>query len=104
TYLAPLMLLQTVEDLLMRCSTWLLLGTLLAGCLDDSTVDDTTQGLSDTDTVPQGHGGGIWNKFAGNAKPTGGGHTVPIGYHGGPVMTAATKVYYIWYGDWSQRS
>jgi hypothetical protein len=30
------------------------------------------------------------------------GETLPIKYHGGAVMTAATnKIYYIWYGNWT---
>ena len=27
-----------------------------------------------------------------------------IEYHGGPVLTGATHVYYLWYGDWSESS
>jgi len=36
-------------------------------------------------------------KVSGNAKP---GSTNGISFHGGPVMTATTNVYYIWYGNW----
>jgi len=42
-----------------------------------------------------GHGGG-----GGGSKPTSNG----INYHGGPVMLGTTKLYYIWYGDWSTNS
>jgi hypothetical protein len=36
------------------------------------------------------------------ARPTGGGtKTNGISAHGGPVMLGTTKVYYIWYGNWS---
>src|SRR5262252_3449215 len=27
-----------------------------------------------------------------------------ISYHGGPLMLADTRVYYIWYGDWSRNT
>jgi len=35
---------------------------------------------------------------AGNARPVRGNG---ISYHGGPVLTSGTNVYYIWYGNWS---
>lgn len=35
---------------------------------------------------------------AGKAKPSGNNGIV---YHGGPVMVSTTKMYYIWYGNWS---
>jgi hypothetical protein len=38
---------------------------------------------------------------ANNARPTRGNG---ITYHGGPVMTSGTNVYYIWYGNWSGNS
>ena len=37
----------------------------------------------------------------GNGKPQGGNG---ISYHGGPVMTGTTLVYYIWYGNWGGNS
>lgn len=36
---------------------------------------------------------------AGNAKPASGNNGIQ--YHGGPVMLGTTKMYYIWYGNWS---
>src|SRR6185437_745920 len=36
----------------------------------------------------------------GNGKPTRQGSN-GISYHGGPVMTNGSNVYYIWYGNWS---
>ena len=39
----------------------------------------------------------------GNGKPTRQGSN-GIGYHGGPVMTNGSNVYYIWYGNWSGNS
>jgi hypothetical protein len=40
---------------------------------------------------------------AGQAKPDGGGKPAGngISYHSGPVMLGTTKMYYIWYGNWS---
>jgi hypothetical protein len=37
--------------------------------------------------------------FAGSA-----GTTIPITYHGGPVMLGTVNVYYIWYGSWTGNS
>src|SRR5258708_5709840 len=52
------------------------------------------------DLVPTGKGWGVAVEHsAGKAKPTGGSNG--IFYHGGPVMTAGPRVYYIWYGNWA---
>ena len=61
--------------------------------------------------------GGVLKVNKDDDQPTGKGHgsssalglatTVPgygINYHGGPVMTGATNIYYIWYGDWTALS
>jgi hypothetical protein len=57
------------------------------------------------DVRPNGHGGGIVNQWAkagsGGAKKSSGNG---IFYHGGPVMTGAQHMYYIWYGNWSGNS
>jgi hypothetical protein len=51
--------------------------------------------------APTGKGWGE-NHAKGQAKPGGGGGgSNGIFYHGGPVMTNNTGVYYIWYGNWS---
>jgi len=55
---------------------------------------------------PSGKGFGIVDKdateAARHAQTSAKAATVAITYHGGPVMTAATtKLYYIWYGNWS---
>src|SRR5580765_192140 len=63
----------------------------------------------DKDLKPNGKGiGTLFNPGNGNAnagqakgKPGGGGTSGNgISYHGGPVMTGAVSVYYIWYGNW----
>ncbi|HTM50384.1 MAG TPA: hypothetical protein VL285_16940 [Bryobacteraceae bacterium] len=50
--------------------------------------------------LPNGKSG---ETLLGNAKGNGKGGSGPtnISYHGGPVMTGTTNMYYIWYGDWS---
>ena len=52
--------------------------------LDDSKIDSTTAPIVAKGAVPLG--------FA----PIGYG----INYHGGPIMTGPTHIYYIWYGNW----
>jgi len=47
---------------------------------------------------PNGNGNG--NANGQGRKPAGSG----ISYHGGPVMLGTTKVYYIWYGNWTGNS
>lgn len=55
---------------------------------------------------PNGKGQGISDAHAPDAqasrrpKPRSNG----ISYHGGPIMTGTTNVYYIWYGNWSSSS
>jgi hypothetical protein len=51
--------------------------------------------------APTGKGWGE-NHAKGQAKPGGGGGgNNGIFYHGGPVMTNQTRIYYIWYGNWN---
>jgi hypothetical protein len=56
------------------------------------------------DLAPTGKGFGNENHAQGQAKPGGGGGSNGIFYHGGPVMTGTTTMYYIWYGNWSGNS
>jgi phosphate-induced protein 1 len=66
----------------------------------------------DRDTAPNGRGAATLdhpgNSQAdpdGKAKPGGGAAAGNgINYHGGPVMTGTTKIYYIWYGTWDSSS
>jgi hypothetical protein len=68
---------------------------VLAGCVADMSENgDELQG----ETRP--HGGlHVPKGFAG--KPGG---TVPMSYHGGPVIEGTVNVYTIWYGTWSSSS
>src|SRR3569832_2345574 len=56
-----------------------------------------------SETIPNGRGIGIreahGNNGNGSARVQSGNG---ISYHGGPVITTGSHVYYIWYGDWSQ--
>lgn len=70
------------------------------------------------DLVPTGKGYGVAapeSPATGNAAPTllddselsGNPSTYAtngIGYHGGPVMTGTTHIYYIWYGNWANNT
>ena len=63
--------------------------------------DNNSQGNDNSgDTKPDGKGDGNGTKFAhsGGQSKTGGNG---ISYHGGPIITGTTNVYYIWYGNWS---
>lgn len=61
------------------------------------------KGIGTLDHPPmpdQAKGGPDGAAKVGAAKPTSNG----ISYHGGPVMTQPTKMYYIWYGNWSNNT
>jgi hypothetical protein len=88
---------------------------LVGGCVDtDEDLDpasyaDTQQMEQSPDTLPNGkaiHGlVHQWQGPNGEGNPHGGGGTSNgITYHGGPVMTGATKAYYIWYGNWANNT
>jgi hypothetical protein len=84
----------------------------IGGCVgapdagDDEAVDQGTDAVQSSDTLPTGKGHGVLNKFQqpdNQAKPSGG-TTNGIISHGGPVMLGTVNVYYIWYGNWSGNS
>lgn len=55
------------------------------------------------DTIPNGKGNRpSFLPPPGDGKPSGGSRSSSngINYHGGPVLTQGTNVYYIWYGSW----
>lgn len=62
---------------------------------------DQESNTAGDDLLPTGKGAITLQQMANVAsaarKPRGNGIT----YHGGPVMTSGTNVYYIWYGTWS---
>jgi hypothetical protein len=62
-------------------------------------LDEQQLAVKSPDIAPTGRGIGTVNKFQ---QPGGGAHarTNGISYHGGPVITGGTKLYYIWYGNW----
>jgi Phosphate-induced protein 1 conserved region len=84
----------------MRAVRYVILSSLLAvvGCGGVEQSDEQVQ--DSVDVQPDGKGGGLLSNFAppsGGAGPSSNG----ISFHGGPVMTGTTTVYYIWYGNWS---
>ncbi len=58
--------------------------------------------------APDSHPGRPVDSSAGSAGATAGtptGYSLNgITYHGGPIITAASNIYYIWYGNWSGNS
>src|ERR1019366_5201450 len=65
----------------------------LAVSADPSDTLPTGRGIGTKDHPPQGNPNGD----AGKGKPSPGNG---ISYHGGPVLTKGSNVYYIWYGNW----
>lgn len=56
------------------------------------------------DLAPNGKGWGV-QQAPGKAKPARPGTTSNgINYHGGPLITSGTNMYYIWYGNWSNNT
>ena len=71
---------------------------LFSACVSDEDVDPATSSQSQdvkSETIPK-----HVHPAKGEAS-RGGGHTVAISYHGGPVMTGTPSIHYIWYGNWS---
>ncbi|MEP6756764.1 MAG: hypothetical protein ABJA67_14765 [Chthonomonadales bacterium] len=62
----------------------------------DYNIDD------DNDLAPHGKHETLVHFHAGGPKSGGGGNGISL--HGGPVLLGTTKVYYIWYGNWSGNS
>ena len=99
-----------------KMASFLMLGAWLsfAGCMStDEDVNPAELGqseasLSNPDIAPKAihfNRGHVTGRAHGRGGG-GGGHTKSNGidYHGGPVMTGTTNVYYIWYGNWSGNS
>jgi len=84
----------------MNCSSLLACAVLLtAACSAEAPeYGSEEQAVKSPDIQPTGKGAGTAQKFA---KPSKGGSGNGINYHNGPVMLGTTKVYYIWYGNWS---
>jgi archaellum component FlaF (FlaF/FlaG flagellin family) len=70
----------------------------VTACVSDDDIDPATssQSQSVNETRPK-----HVHPAKGEAGKGGGGHTVAITYHGGPVMTGTPSIHYIWYGNWS---
>jgi hypothetical protein len=74
----------------------------IAGCSGEYVGEQSEQtGQAVSETLPNGKGIGVRN---GAGRQHGGGGSNGISYHGGPVITGTTNVYYIWYGNWSGNS
>jgi hypothetical protein len=70
----------------------------LAACVDElDTQDNQTEQDSKINELNPKHEVHV----RGEARRTGGGGTNGISYHGGPIVTGTTNVYYIWYGNWA---
>jgi Phosphate-induced protein 1 conserved region len=61
--------------------------------------------MSTRDQRPDGRGRGIADAHApGRANTRGSRTSNGISYHGGPIITGGTNIYYIWYGNWASAS
>src|SRR5215212_3157530 len=84
------------------------LGLIAAGCTAgdtgiDGDEDEDTGEAAVADEQPTGKNVGT-KDTVGQAKPDGQGKPgsgAGISLHGGPVILGTTKMYYIWYGNWS---
>lgn len=86
------------------CVSLLMSATLLSANLAQAGVIRGNDG-SAQEMVPTGKGWGeipAGQAAKGAAKPSSGSNG--IFYHNGPVLTAPTNIYYIWYGNWSSNS
>ncbi len=72
----------------------MLMLVLLAACASD-VQDDSSDVDVEMHVSPTGRQGEVNNKAAKAGSAT------TIVYHGGPIMTGTTRVYYIWYGNWA---
>lgn len=78
----------------------------MIGCVADSTepAEGSDEELAELgDIGPTAYGKAILPINGSQVSNQAGGKPVSngISYHGGPVMTNAINLYYIWYGDWS---
>jgi hypothetical protein len=68
-------------------------------------ADDNGKGNGNGDSKPgDTDGGKVIHEINGHGNGNAGvrqARTNPILYHGGPIMTGTTNVYYIWYGSWT---
>ena len=79
--------------------SWLLAALFAVGCGGNVAMDESDNAA---DLAPTGRQGGLIT----SAKPTG--SAAPgangISYHGGPILTGTTNIYYIWYGNWTNNT
>jgi hypothetical protein len=88
-------------------SAMALSGVAMSGCVvapeSEEGVDTLQNASQSSELAPSGRGFVTRDQQAQNAAGKTG-HTSGISYHGGPVMTNGTNLYYIWYGNWSGNS
>jgi len=83
----------------MKSAAMIFAAALIGGCVADEATDAVQQD-SQSELKPKHE-----YHVRGEAKHHGGGGGGNgISYHGGPVITGTTNVYYIWYGNWSGNS
>ncbi len=91
-----------------RLGVALFSAVIVTGCgglesTQDPTSTSTATSSSDlvtADAAPDGRGNSAREHGKKEESRQGGSSTV-ISYHGGPVLLGTTRVYYIWYGNWS---
>ena len=87
----------------MRIIKWIALaGLSLTAFLGLAGAQANTTSIA-SDAQPDGKGNKPVDAPRGpqGAASTAAAAVVPITYHGGPIMTGTTNIYYIWYGNWS---
>ncbi len=93
----------TKKGLTLAAIICLAAGTINAQVVRGATPQISTMGTKDARPDGKGHGiadGRGPGRAPVRASRTGNG----IYYHGGPIMTGTTNVYYIWYGNWASGS
>src|SRR5262249_4343992 len=71
----------------------------LAACALDAAQGDTDSAVPGEDDSADGLNKETFDAI-GYAR-TGSATTAPITYHGGPVMLGTSRVYFLWYGNWT---
>lgn len=83
-------------------------GTIAASAIALASLLVWTVSADPGDTIPDGKHIGTKNNHGDNGNAGGAGRNQPgtngISYHGGPVLTKGSNVYYIWYGNWGSDS
>jgi hypothetical protein len=79
-----------------------LFGTAARSRADQPDLAPNGRGMGTIDHPTNGNGNS--QDPPGEGKTGGARGAIGMNYHGGPVLLGTTKVYYIWYGNWTNNS